>query len=61
MPTDLLVVMADLLLKFLDDILMVVYLLLVVFGGLLPQLGKFLFLLKLEWRSLLTHSWIVES
>ena len=48
MPMDLLLVMADLLLNFLDGILMVVYLLLVVFGGLLPQLGKLQFLLKLN-------------
>jgi len=41
--------MADLLLKILSGILMVVYLLLVL-GSFLPQLGKLLFLLKIKWK-----------
>ena len=52
MPLDLLLVMLDLLLNFLNGTLMVVYLLIKVIGGLLmvclgPSSLKLLFLLKL--------------
>ena len=44
-PADLLLVAPDLLLQLLNSVLVMVYLFLVVFSCLLPQLGKLFFLL----------------
>ena len=44
-PADLLLVALDLLLQLLNSVLVMVYLFLMVFGCLLPQLGKLIFLL----------------
>ena len=50
-PADLLLVTPDLLLQLLDSVLVVVYLFLVVFGCLLPQLSKLFFLLHNHERN----------